>query len=403
MSYPAIRRRSGGRVIGGVAGGLADHLGVDVFRVRIVFVVLTALAGAGLVAYALLWFFSPLGDDLAPPRPGERRQAWGLAIVGGMAAAVVGFAAADTPVAQLLPLVFVAVGAGLVWREFDTAPRRSDSRILTWTRLVIGAGLVVGGLVVLVSVGNRTFGGLDSTILAVVATLVGVVLLTVPVWMRLLHNLNEERSARIRNAEREEIASHLHDSVLQTLALIQKQAGNPEVVARLARSQERELRNWLFGDPAQHSGSLSAAITGVAAEVEDAYGLDVDVVTVGDLTPATDDPAELRRWTALVGAVRESLINAAKHAEVAKADVYCEVGEEKVEVFVRDRGVGFDPDEVADDRQGIAKSIRARMERAGGSVTIKSAPDRGTNVSLELPRQHHEPAAESAASREEGR
>lgn len=380
-------RRDAGRVIGGVAGGVADHLGVDTFRVRVVFVVLAALAGAGVLAYALLWFFTPTGNDTRPPRPGERRQAIGLALVGLVAMAVVGFAAAGTPGTYLVPFVFIAVGASLVWREIDTSRTATRSTALTWTRLSGGALLVIGGLVVIVVAGNRSFGGLNTTLLAVLATLIGVVLLTVPLWMRMWRTLNEERAARIRNAEREEIASHLHDSVLQTLALIQKQAAKPDEVARLARSQERELRSWLFGDPARRGGSLSATLRSVAAEVEDDYGIEVEVITVGDLRPDDDShgPAA-RRWPALIGATREALVNAAKHSGERKVDVYCEVGDDEVEVYVRDRGAGFDPDDVDPDRQGVARSIRARIERAGGRVAITSAPGRGTNVRLDMPR-----------------
>ncbi len=387
LPTPRLMRRDGGRVIAGVAGGIADHLGVDAFRVRVVFMVLAALAGAGVLAYGLLWFFCPPGRDTAPPGPGERRQAYGLALVGLVAMSVVGFATSGTPAAYLVPFVFVVIGASLVWREFDTSHSTPRTPLLTWTRFIGGALLVIGGLVVIVLAGDRSFGGLSTTLLAVVATLIGVVLLTVPLWMRMWRALNEERAARIRNAEREEIASHLHDSVLQTLALIQKQAGRPEEVARLARSQERELRGWLFGDPAQRAGSLSASLQEVGAEVEDHYGIEVDVITVGDLRPEDEPAAQRRRWAALVAATREALINAAKHSGERKVDVYGEVTDDQVEVFVRDRGIGFDPELVDGDRHGITRSITARMHRADGEATIDSAPGRGTNVRLVMPRE----------------
>ncbi len=382
---PKVQRRDGGRVVAGVAGGIADYFGVDVFRVRVVFVVLAALAGAGVVAYALLWFFCPQGDDDTEISPRERRQAYGLAVLGLVAAFVVGFAASGTPAAQLVPLVVIAIGASLVWREFDKSRAEPHTPLRTWTRVAGGAILVIGGLGVVVWAGDTSFGGLNSTLLAVIATLIGVVLLTVPLWMRLWRALNEERAAAIRTAEREEIASHLHDSVLQTLALIQKRSDRPDEVARLARRQERELRGWLFGDNTGAGDSLAGALKAVAAYVEDNYDVDVDVVTVGDLAPEAGD----RRWDALVAASREALVNAAKHSGERKVDMYCEIEDEQVEVFVRDRGSGFDVDAVDADRRGITGSIRGRMDRAGGAVTITSAADRGTNVALRMPRGDH--------------
>ena len=379
-------RRNGGRVIGGVAGGLADHLDVDVFRVRVVFVLLGALAGAGVAAYVLLWFLCPIGDDTDRSSPAERRQAYGLALVGMVVSLLVGIAAAGTPLANLLPFLVVLVGAGVVWREFD-APVTSRGTWRTWARLAGGAAAVVGGLAVVVLVGDPDVGRLSTTLLAVGVTLAGVVMLTVPLWMRLWRALGEERAARIRDAEREEIASHLHDSVLQTLALIQKKAAKPDEVVRLARSQERELRGWLFGDPAQHGSSLAATLTSVCGEVEDDYGIEVDVITVGDLSPDDEPGAEQRRrWAGLASAAREALINAAKHSGQRKVSVYCEVTDDEVEVFIRDRGVGFDPDTVDTDRQGLVRSVRGRMDRFGGSATIDSAPGRGTNVVLKMPR-----------------
>lgn len=393
-----VLRRDGGRIIGGVAGGVADHLGVDVVVVRIVFVVLSALAGAGVCAYGLLWFFCPPGTDTRPPPRGERAQAYGLALVGLAAVVVVGFAASGTPAEYLVPLVVVAVGASLVWREFDTGHGGTRSRVMTWTRVAGGGVLVIGGLVVAVLATDRSFGGLGTTLLAVVATLLGVVLLTVPLWMRMLRTVNAERAARIRAAERDEIATHLHDSVLQTLALIQKQAHRPEEVTRLARGQERELRRWLFGETDRAGSSLAAAVKLMAGDVEDAYGIEVDVVTVGDLTwphgsPRSDVP-DTKRWAALVAAIREALINAAKHSGEHKVDVFAEVTADGVEAFVRDRGRGFDPDAVPHDRQGLAKSIRGRVERHGGSVVVKTAIGRGTEVVLSMPREHH--ASENA-------
>ncbi|GAB2639845.1 ATP-binding protein [Gordonia jinhuaensis] len=391
MSTDRIVRRDGGRVIAGVAGGVADHLGIDVVRVRVVFVVLAALAGAGIAAYALLWFFCPVGDDVDPPTPVERRQAYGLAILGVVAASVVAFAASGGAARYLIPLVVVAVGASLVWQEFDVygGSRRRTSvfawTLLTWIRIVGGTVAVIAGLVVVVFVGNRRVGGLDFTLVAVAATLAGVVLLTFPLWLGMWRTLNAERAARIRNEEREEIAAHLHDSVLQTLALIQKHSDRPEDVARLARAQERQLREWLFGDRSGGGDSFAAALRQLAAEVEQTYGIEVEVVTVGDVSTG-DDVADAARWPALLGAIRESLVNAAKHSGQRSVDLFAEVEAQTVTVFVRDRGIGFDPGAVEDDRQGIDKSIRSRLERRGGRVRIKSAPGRGTEVEMVMPR-----------------
>ena len=384
---PRVRRRNGGKVVAGVCGGIADHLGVDAFRVRVVFVVLAALAGVGVVAYGLVWFLSPAGDDVEPADPRERRQAQGLLVLGVIVLLANGFVASSAPASTLLALIVVLGGAALVWREVDVTGVSNRSGFITWLRLAAGAFLVVGGLIVLVAAPDTALAGMNPTLLAVLGTLFGVVLLTVPLWMRMWRSLNAERAARIRNQEREEIASHLHDSVLQTLALIQKRAAQPDVVAQLARRQERELRQWLFGDQARRNQSLAAAISAVSAEVEDAYGMEIETVTVGDVTPdELRDEKIAHSLQALVASAREAVVNAAKHSGADKVDVYCEVDDEQIEVFVRDRGVGFDPDAVDTDRQGISRSIRARMERAGGTVRITSTPDRGTNVALKLPR-----------------
>jgi signal transduction histidine kinase len=382
-------RRKGGAVIGGVCGGVADHLGADVTRVRIVFALLTVL-GVGLVAYVLLWFLCPPGHDAEPVSPAERRRGYALALAAMVGGAVVTGVASERA-SFVLPVVVVGIGAALVWREVETAPREpgarltrpSRARMVTWVRMLGGATLVVVGLAV-VLLGRVDVATVRTSLIAVVLTLIGAALLTVPLWLRLWRDLNEERAARVRTVEREEIASHLHDSVLQTLALIQKQAGDATQVRRLARGQERELREWLFGDPGTTAASLAAALKAVAGEVEDDHGLAVTVVTVGDVSGAelgTDD-----RYTALLGATREALVNAAKHSGVGSADVYVEVTDGAALVFVRDRGVGFDPAAVPSDRQGLAKSVRARIERRGGDVTIRSGSGRGTEVQLSMPR-----------------
>ncbi|MFR9752175.1 PspC domain-containing protein [Nocardia sp. 004] len=388
-------RRSGGRIIGGVAGGLADHLGVDVFQVRIAFVLLSALAGAGTVAYGLLWIFMPGGSDQVKPSRAERRQAIGLAMLGIGLSVGVSRAFSGTAATVIAPVIVVAVGAALVWREYDVEGPRSllglpaHPSVATWSRIVAGATLIVVGLGVVV-LARIDLSSLGSALIAVAVTLVGAGLLTVPLWLRMMRALNAERAARIRNEEREEIASHLHDSVLQTLALIQRQACDSQEVVRLARSQERELRKWLFEDSGPVQSSLVAALRTIAGEVEDQHGVKVAPVTVGDVSmDAAGSGAGLPRehFTALLGASREALVNAAKHAGVPEIDLFAETEAHQVSIFVRDRGTGFDIASVPEDRRGVAKSIRGRIERRGGQVDILSTPGRGTEVRIIMPRR----------------
>jgi signal transduction histidine kinase len=390
---PRLERRVGGRVIGGVAGGLADHLGVDVFKVRVAFVLLGALAGAGITAYGLLWIFTPPGTDTERPSRAERQRALGLAVLGLALAAVLGALASGTAAEVLVPVVVVAVGAALVWREYDSDGPRSvfglpqRPTVLTWARVLGGISLIVLGLGVVI-LAQVDLASLRSSVLAVVVTLVGIGLLTVPLWLRMWRDLGHERAARIRTEEREEIASHLHDSVLQTLALIQKQADSPLQVQRLARSQERELRKWLFGEGETAHASLAEALRTIAGEVEDQYGVAVETVTVGDVRldlPEADSGITPEAVTAVLGATREALANAAKHSGESNVDVFAEAESTELNVFVRDRGVGFDVDAIAGDRQGLAKSIRARVERRGGEVTVDSAVGRGTEIRIHMP------------------
>ncbi|PPK69628.1 PspC domain-containing protein [Actinokineospora auranticolor] len=391
---PRLRRRRQGRAIAGVAGGLADHVGVPVLYVRVAFAVLSALGGAGAMAYGLLWIFAAQAstDDPAPEVSArERQQAFGLIALGAgltigagtLSGTVNGWFAGSIGV--------TLVGAALVWREADQSQRRRVKGALlggggrsALVRVLSGGALVVTGIV-MVLISSMGLDQVQFTLLAVVAALVGVAMLTVPWWLRMVRDLGDERRARIRTEERAEIAAHLHDSVLQTLALIQKQADAPREVLRLARGQERQLRSWLYG-PAGYGGvggaaggSLAEALARASGEVEDTFAIKVQHVVVGD--------CELdAKLTAVVMAAREAMVNAAKHAGVAEVSVYAEVEPETVTVFVRDRGKGFDPEEVPEDRHGLADSIRGRMERNGGEIKLRTAPGDGTEVQLHMPR-----------------
>ena len=220
-------------------------------------------------------------------------------------------------------------------------------------------------------------GGWREALIAAGAALLGIVgilFIAGPWLVRLSRDLSEERAARARAQERADVAAHLHDSVLQTLAMIQRSAADPVQVAKLARAQERDLRNWLFETPASTADSVVAALREAAAEVEDSFGVPVEIVAVGDHPLAVE-------VAPVVHAAREAMANAAQHSGAAKVDVYCEVDGAAVEVFVRDRGRGFDPDAVPEDRAGVRNSIIGRMERHGGRATIRSTSG-GTEVTL---------------------
>ena len=396
-----LTRAGDGRIIGGVAAGVAAHLRVPVLWVRLAFCLLALRSGAGVVAYALLWVFGPqasVGSVATVTSPRERRQALGIAALGA-ALAVVGLAIGfGTTFGWIIgPLGLAAVGGGFIWREADDARRQrwrrsavgvvGDGSGALW-RVVGGITLVVGGLAVF-ALAQLNFGAAGGALLAVVLTLVGVAIIAIPWWVRLVRDLGAERRELVAQQERAEIAAHLHDSVLQTLALIQRQAGDSREVLRLSRSQERELRSWLYGpagyatDPtgvdAPVAGTLATALTAMAGEVEDTYAVQITPVLVGD-TPLNS------AVNAVVAAAREALVNAAKHSGSAEISVYAEVEEQRtVTVFVRDRGVGFDTAHIGEDRRGLAESIRGRMVRHGGEALVTSTPGEGTEVELRMP------------------
>jgi signal transduction histidine kinase len=378
---PLVRPRSG-RLLAGVAAGTAVHLRADPLVVRVAFVVLAA-TGIGVVAYALLWFFMPVADVDADPPVDEaalepsRRQTLGLGLLGLGALILVTQLGSWGGGNLVLPLLLVVVGLTVIWRQLDT-DRTLTRPGLPWL-LAGGVLLGVAGVVLLLA----TTGQLANARNGFTATLVilaGVALATAPLWRRLLDSREAERTARVRSEERAAVAAHLHDSVLQTLALIQRHADDATAVSRLARSQERELRTWLY-EPAvvAGGGTWAALLSGVVADVEADHALTVESVVVGD-APLDD------ALTALGAATREALVNAAKHSGATAADLYTEVTPQRVAVFVRDRGAGFDPASVPGDRRGLRDSVTGRLTRLGGTATVRSAPGEGTEVELCLPR-----------------
>jgi signal transduction histidine kinase/phage shock protein PspC (stress-responsive transcriptional regulator) len=381
---PRVFRRPDIGIAGGVATGIAEHIGVRPAVIRLCFVALAVAGGLGLALYGAYWIVLP-----TPPNTRGRLPVWLEYSLGGIAAvAVVAVVASSLPAGGLvIPTTLACLGGALIWRQASDPERgrlllRSRESLIAGgtdrlgrVRLAAGAALVAaGGAVVLV---KADFSAIRDGVLAMIVTIVGVALITGPWWMRLVSQLGAERSERIRSQERADIAAHLHDSVLQTLALIQRNAESPREVARLARGQERELRSLLYATRSA-SGQLADQLRRAAGEVEDDYAVTVDVVVVGDIA-LTDDLA------ALVNAARESLVNAAKHSQTTSVSLYAEVEPDAVHVFVKDRGIGFDPDEVAEDRQGVRGSIVGRIERHGGTVEIVSQPGQGTEIRIAVP------------------
>lgn len=390
--------------------GLAEHLDVPVLWVRVGFVVTTWFNGVGVLAYLLLWRFMPLRrPELSPGLESASRRGMRAAgrpgvleIVQTVAVLAVGVGVlflvqggGRLTGSLLIPLLIVVVGVAVVWRQIDDAAWQTWlTRTTGWgfvARIAVGLGLVALGAVYLVTQ-ERGLSAVRDLGSALAIAVVGLLLLLGPWIISLVTALGSERRERIRTQERADVAAHLHDSVLQTLALLQKNADDPAAVATLARRQERELRSWLYGDEESPGDSLAAALREVRSEVEQTHQLVVELVVVGDTALDAD-------LVALVRATREAVVNAAKHAGVDRVDVYAEVGSTQVEVFVRDRGTGFDPDLIADDRMGVRGSIVGRMERHGGTAQVRSTPGEGTEVALTLTRRAAPVAGETSPVR----
>jgi len=382
---PRLCRSARGRLAGGIARGLALHLGVNVWLLRALFLEYTWIGGLGVFAYGLFWLLVPLRvippTERAAPRPGVRRVllvlfGLGLLVLFGLSPIVV-----PRDWHTVLPLLAVCLGLAVLWRQADDAQRadtESDSRWMSrgnhLARAALGAAVAFGGLLALTKT-HTSWAEAGRTLLAGLALLVGAGLVGLPFFLRILRDLAQERTERARSQERAEVAAMMHDSVLHTLTLIQRHHGDPGQVARLARAQERELRAWLYGERKTAAESFAEALRAAAAEVEDRHGVRLDVVTVGDA--AVDAQLD-----ACVAASREAMVNAAKYAAEAPISVYAEVAEDRVEVFVKDRGPGFDLDEVAADRMGVRESILGRMRRHGGKAEVRTAPGEGTEVRL---------------------
>lgn len=357
-------------ILAGVCAGIARQLGVGAGIVRLAFIALTLLGGLGVALYGLAYIAMTSTDaEAASTDPAavlrETAAGWREGIGAGLVAAAVAVAA-GFGYRVALPAGAAAATAAILWRR----------RLLSSHRGLIGGALMVGGAIAVASA-LPALGQLQSFVFAVIVVLAGSAMLFGPWWLRMAQALTAERTARIRAQERAEVAAHLHDSVLQTLALIQRRAGDPAEVAQLARRQERDLRAWLNADATAAADTLHGALVRAATEVERLHGAEVEVVCVGDR--ALDDDT-----AALVAAAREAMLNAAKFAGTGRIDVYAEASEQRAEVFVRDRGIGFDPAAAPADRRGVRESIVGRMARHGGRAEVRSAPGGGTEVELVL-------------------
>jgi signal transduction histidine kinase len=355
VSIPASRPDEG--VIAGVCAGIARALAVDATLVRLVFALLALAGGAGIFLYLAFWAYDRYD-----------RPWW--AAVPALAAGSAFLHALGLSTRSVVGIALVAAGLAVVWRG-GARTVRSGVPIS-----YIGIAIAAAGAVVLLQGGSP-----DATLLAPGAIAGALLLITGPWVWRLVLERDAERAARARSEERAELAARVHDSVLQTLALIQRQADDPRRVAAIARRQERELRGWLYEDRplGDDEASLLASLSAAAADVEELHGVRVELASAGD-APVDE------RTRALVLAAREAMTNAAKFAGVAEIDVYVEANDDAVSVYVRDRGAGFDRAAVPEDRRGIAESIEGRLDRVGGTAQITTAPGAGTEVELRLPR-----------------
>lgn len=395
-SVHGLRRDPEAGILAGVLAGTANRLGVDPVLVRIGFAVLVvATGGLALAAYALGWAVLPGGPRseaaaVAPTRSAGRpriRMAAGLGLL--TLAVLLSFRELGIWWSDALawPLVLAASGAALLWRQSVAEqgveevappaapdPERRRASLLRFYSGSFGIALVFGAALLFLFANDRLGPARDVAVTVVVVAFAAALILAPFLW-RLGRKLTAERSERIRTQEKAELAAHLHDSVLQTLTLMQKRSDEPEEIAALARRQERELRAWLAGDHAPAESGFAGALTAAAEQVEDAQRVAIDTVIVGDRDLDEDGAA-------VVAAAREALTNAAKFAG-PPISLYAEVGEGGIETFIRDRGAGFDPAAVSVSRQGLRESIIGRMERHGGSAEINST-DAGTEIQLRI-------------------
>lgn len=378
-------------LMGGVCAGIATHLDVNVWLVRAIFVGLLFLNGVGALAYALAIALIPAGNPASSQLAAPTRLAAQLnqlqskdgrdqaatifsgVVLLALAAILVAWSRGWLESNAYMPLLIIGCGAALAWSQAEEVMHTPRS-MAAIARLAAGLALAVLGVLIWLSDHTDMSGMLIGAFAALVMLSV-VALVLAPLWLGVIRQLSQTQAAQARASERADIAAHLHDSVLQTLTLLRAQADDPQRVAALALSQERELRAWLYGDNHPTNENLRSEVESVSREIEQLYGVPVDSVIVGD-TPAT------AKTRVLTSALREALANAVRHGK-PPISLYVEVSGQEVEAYVRDHGAGFDLEAINPDRHGVRDSIIGRMQRHGGSATIR-AREPGTEVCLRL-------------------
>ena len=372
------------RWVGGVASAIARELGVQPLVIRTSFVALALVAGWGLLVYVLCWgalgFFAT--SQLSPYSPvpkaatsTHRHVAIAMVVIGLMM--LFGRLAPQVVREFTLPVGFVLLGGLIAWTRGDEV-----RGVTMLVRIVAGLSVAAGGAIALTTVSSLSIIQVITALIVGVAVIAGVTIIAAPSVVRMGRALDDERLERIRTDERARISAHLHDSVLQTLTLIQRHADDPAQTAALARQQERELRTWLYGSKTRGPGNVHVgeAVERAASEIERLHNVKIEVVSIGETGDAIAGDLPM-----LIAAAGEAMTNAAVHSGSSTIDVFIERSPNMIEIFVRDTGRGFDPAAVKADRRGVAESIIGRMERAGGHAYIHSVPGSGTEVELSLP------------------
>ena len=379
-----VKRSVDDRMISGTAGGIANRLGIRSIYIRAAFLSLGLAGGAGIVLYLLGALLLPAYEPGEEPEavPASRSQMVGLgamflAVMLLLQSAGIWFGTIVWPATLVIFGLALAIDtSGVNYERSLSGITGTNGGRRSWWFVVLGLAMMVGGIAVVLSSLDQ-LQALGVMILALLLAIGGFAIVAGPWIWSLVEDLRTERRARIRSEEKADMAAHLHDSVLQTLALIQR-TDDPKRMVTLARSQERELRTWLFDERAGDTQTLRGALSEAASRVEEAHDVPVSVVVVGESSLSGEGQR------AIVGAATEAMMNAAKHSGADRVSVFAEATNGQVDVFVTDQGEGFDPDAIEGDRRGLAESIKGRMARHGGRAHIDSEVGVGTEVHLTM-------------------